>query len=135
MSASASPRRAAPAKAPKPAKPPKSATTPKAAKAPKRPAVVDAIDNARVIELRSHPRSFAYIAEELGLGNAHAAFDAFLSALGTKTASEQRTLRTEENGRLDDLEKRTRKRSEPEQLERKLEAIKVLRKRLMASTA
>jgi hypothetical protein len=92
------------------------------------------IDGARVIELRSEPRSFASIADELGLGDARAAFDAFLSALGTRSASEQRTLRTEENGRLDDLEKRTRRRSTPEQLERKLEAISVLRKRLMAST-
>lgn len=135
MSASASPRRAATANASTTAKAPNTAKAPKTVKTPKRRAEANVVDGARVIELRSHPRSFAFIADELGLGNAHAAFDAFLSALGTKSAAEQRTLRTEENGRLDDLEKRTRKRSAPEQLERKLEAIKVLRKRLMASTA
>lgn len=116
-------RRAAPAKAPK-------------GRAAAKPTMVaDEVDGARVIELRSHPRSFAYIANELGLGNAHAAFDAFLSALGTRPAAEQRTLRKQESGRLDDLEKRTRKRSEPAQLERKLEAIAVLRQRLMATPA
>ena len=117
MSASPSPRRTA------------------ASKAPKRRAGAETAVSARVIELRSHPRSFAYIANELGLGNARAAFDAFLSALDTKSASEQRTLRTQESGRLDDLEKRTRRRSTPEQLDRKLEAIAALRQRLMASTA
>jgi len=124
---SASPsRRSTPSKAPK-------ATKPRVVA--KQTAAVDAIDSARVIELRSEPRSFAFIANELGLGDAHAAFDAFLSALGTKSASEQKTLRTEESSRLDDLEKRTRRRSEPAQLERKLKAIAVLRQRLMAAPA
>jgi len=124
---SASPsRRSTPSKAPK-------ATKPRVVA--KQPPTIDAIDSARVIELRSEPRSFAFIANELGLGDAHAAFDAFLSALGTKSASEQKTLRTEESSRLDDLEKRTRRRSEPAQLERKLKAIAVLRQRLMAAPA
>jgi len=124
---SASPsRRSTPSKSPK-------ATKPRVVA--KQTAAVDAIDSARVIELRSEPRSFAFIANELGLGDAHAAFDAFLSALGTKSASEQKTLRTEESSRLDDLEKRTRRRSEPAQLERKLKAIAVLRQRLMAAPA
>jgi hypothetical protein len=48
---------------------------------------------------------------------------------------EQRSLRTEESGRLDDLEKRTRKRSTPEQLDRKLAAIAQLRERLMAASS
>lgn len=125
MSASPS-RRSTPSKSPK-------ATKPRVVA--KQTAAVDAIDSARVIELRSEPRSFAFIANELGLGDAHAAFDAFLSALGTKSASEQKTLRTEESSRLDDLEKRTRRRSEPAQLERKLKAIAVLRQRLMAAPA
>ncbi|MEY2460851.1 MAG: hypothetical protein QOG30_2681 [Acidimicrobiaceae bacterium] len=88
--------------------------------------------SARVIELRSHPRSFAYIANELELGHARDAFDAFLLALKSRSAVEQRSLRTEESGRLDDLEKRTRKRSTPEQLDKKLAAIALLRERLMA---
>jgi len=126
---SASPsRRSTPSKATRASKPRVVAKQPVAV-------AVDAIDSARLIELRSEPRSFAFIANELGLGDARAAFDAFLSALGTKSASEQKTLRTEESSRLDDLEKRTRRRSEPAQLERKLKAIAVLRQRLMAAPA
>jgi len=90
---------------------------------------------ARVIELRSHPRSFAYIANELGLGHARDAFEAFVQALRSRPAAEQRTLRTEESSRLDDLEKRTRKRSAPEQLDQKLAAIAQLRQRLKATGA
>ena len=90
---------------------------------------------ARVIELRSHPRSYSYIANELDLGHARDAFAAFLQALRSRPAREQRALRTEESGRLDDLEKRTRKRSSPEQLDKKLAAIAQLRKRLMNSEA
>jgi hypothetical protein len=92
----------------------------------------DTAVSERVIELRSHPRSFAYIANELKLGHARDAFAAFLLALQSRPAVEQRSLRTEESGRLDDLEKRTRRRSAPEQLERKLAAIAELRERLMA---
>ncbi|MEY2403377.1 MAG: hypothetical protein QOD38_928, partial [Acidimicrobiaceae bacterium] len=33
-------------------------------------------NSARLIELRSHPFSFAYIANELGMGTARDAFDA-----------------------------------------------------------
>jgi hypothetical protein len=91
--------------------------------------------SARVIELRSHPRSFAYIANELELGHARDAFAAFLLALQSRSVIEQRSLRTEESSRLDDLEKRTRKRSAPEELERKLAAIAVLRERLMAASS
>lgn len=104
-------------------------------KSPARRKGADATVSARVIELRSYPRSFAYIANELDLGHARDAFAAFLSALQTRPAAEQRNLRTEESGRLDDLEKRTRKRSTPEQLDRKLAAIALLRERLMATTA
>lgn len=95
----------------------------------------DDVVSAKVIELRSHPRSFAYIANELDLGHARDAFEAFLLALRSRPAGEQRSLRTAESGRLDDLEKRTRKRSSPEQLDRKLAAITQLRKRLMAREA
>jgi hypothetical protein len=102
---------------------------------PARRARADATVSARVIELRSYPRSFAYIANELGLGHARDAFDAFLLALRSRPAVEQRSLRTEESGRLDDLEKRTRKRSAPELLDKKLAAIAALRERLMATTA
>jgi len=100
----------------------------------RRKSVDDAVSE-RVIELRSQPRSFAYIANELDLGHARDAFDAFLLALQSRPAVEQRSLRTEESGRLDDLEKRTRKRSTPEQLDRKLAAIALLRERLMATSS
>jgi hypothetical protein len=113
-------------------------STPKKAipkKAPARKKAADTAVSARVIELRSHPRSFAYIANELDLGHARDAFNAFLLALQSRPAVEQRSLRTEESGRLDDLEKRTRKRSSPEQLDQKLAAIALLRERLMAATA
>jgi nucleoside-diphosphate-sugar epimerase len=99
----------------------------------KRPTATKA--DARVIELRSHPFSFAYIANELGLAHARDAFDAFLLALQARPAAERRNLGKEENSRLDELEKRTRKRSEPEQLDKKLAAIATLRKRLTAATA
>jgi hypothetical protein len=99
---------------------------------PARKKAVDTAVSERVIELRSHPRSFAYIANELGLGHARDAFTAFLLALQSRPAVEQRSLRSEESGRLDDLEKRTRRRSAPEHLDRKLAAIALLRKRLMA---
>ena len=113
-------------------------STPK--KAPKKvPAVArkgaDDTVSAKVIELRSHPRSFAYIANELELGHARDAFEAFLLALQKRPALEQRSLRTEESGRLDDLEKRTRKRSSPDQLDQKLRAIAQLRERLMATSS
>jgi hypothetical protein len=88
--------------------------------------------SARVIELRSYPRSFAYIAKELDLGHARDAFEAFLRAMRTRPAREQRSLRSEESQRLDDLETRTRQRSPAEQLDRKLAAIAKLRERLMA---
>jgi hypothetical protein len=91
--------------------------------------------NARVIELRSHPFSFAYIANELGLNHARDAFDAFLLALKARPAAERRNLRTQENSRLDDLEKRTRKRSTPEQLDKKLAAIALLRERLKVASS
>lgn len=91
--------------------------------------------NSRVIELRSHPFSFAYIANELELGHARDAFDAFLLALQARPAAERRSLRTEESSRLDDLEKRTRKRSTPEQLDKKLAAIALLRERLIAASS
>ena len=90
---------------------------------------------ARVIELRSHPRSYAYIASELGMAHSRDAFAAFLQAVQSRPAREQRTLRTAESSRLDDLEKRTRKRSTPEQLDQKLAAIAQLRTRLMAGQA
>src|SRR4051794_12560332 len=101
MTSSSAPRRSTPKKAPKKA--------PAAA----RKGADDAV-SARVIELRSFPRSFAYIATELDLGHARDAFEAFLLALQSRPVTERRSLRTEENGRLDDLEKRTRKRSSPD---------------------
>jgi hypothetical protein len=53
----------------------------------------------------------------------------------TRPKSEQASLRTEENGRLDDLERRTRRHCSPDQLDRKLAAIARLRQRLMAGAA
>jgi hypothetical protein len=91
--------------------------------------------DARVIELRSYPRSFAYIAKELGLEHSRDAFQAFVVAVTTRPKSEQASLRTQENGRLDDLERRTRRRCSPDDLERKLAAIARLRERLMAGAA
>ena len=127
MTTSSAPRRSTPKKAPAPTKVPK--------KVPARRKGVDDAVSARVIELRSHPRSFAYIANELELGHARDAFEAFVLALRSRPPVEQRNLRTEESNRLDDLEKRTRKRSSPEQLDQKLAAIAQLRERLMAREA
>jgi hypothetical protein len=92
---------------------------------------MDDATNARLIEMRSQPRSFADIAKELELGHARDAFDAFLLALGSAAPAERKRIRTEESARLDDLERRTRRRSTPEQLDRKLASIAALRGRLM----
>jgi hypothetical protein len=121
MTSASAPRRASTKKAPK--------------KVPVRRTTADDTMNARVIELRSHPRSFAYIANELELGHARNAFDVFLTALQSRSVMEQQSLRAEESGRLDDLEKRTRKRSAPAELDRKLAAIALLRERLMAASS
>ncbi|MEY2435030.1 MAG: hypothetical protein QOC92_4755 [Acidimicrobiaceae bacterium] len=117
MTASPKSRRSAPAKSAGPRK------------------VAEVTVDARVIELRSYPRSFAYIAKELGLEHSRDAFAAFVTAVTTRPKSEQVSLRTEENGRLDDLERRTRRLCEPDQLDRKLAAIARLRERLMAGAA
>jgi hypothetical protein len=84
----------------------------------------------RVIALRSEDHSFGSIARELGLGKAKDAFAAFADALATKPAAEQAQLRADENSRLDVLDRRTRKRFESEELDRKLAAISALRQRI-----
>ena len=92
----------------------------------------DADEQALV--LRSQSKSFAKIAESLGLGRADEANEAFNRALRRRPLEEQATIRAAENARLDRLqravtadEKRTR-----EDIDRRLRAVERLRTRLMS---
>jgi hypothetical protein len=107
---------------------PAKATPAKATPATSTPSVGD-----RVVELRRENQSYASIAKELNLGRAGDAFTAFVDAVATKPKSEQLKLRAEEADRLDVLERRTRRRAEPEELDRKLASILRFRQRLAGS--
>ena len=87
----------------------------------------------RVIELRSGGQSFAAIAKSIGVERSLEAFTLFVSAVATRSPKEQERLRAEENGRLDSLEKRTKRHPDEAARERKLASIRKLRQRLTAS--
>jgi hypothetical protein len=97
------------------------------------PQPVDADASARILELRGAGHSFAGIAADVGLPRAIDAFDAFVRALRGMSAAERKALKKAEGGRLDVLERRTRARSTPEKLDKKLAAIANLRKQLAAA--
>jgi len=87
----------------------------------------------QVITLRSDGQSFAAIAKAVGLQKSRDAFGVFVDAVKRRPTSERKRLRAEENGRLDTLERRTRRDSDAGDLDRKLAAIVQLRERLAAS--
>ena len=87
----------------------------------------------RVIALRSEGKSFAAIAKAVGVTRSLDAFTLFVSAVADKSPSEQKRLRAEENGRLDSLEKRTKRHPDETERARKLASIRKLRQRLAAS--
>ena len=106
-------------------------TTARAAK-PRATAEQRAIGD-KVITLRSDGKSFSAIAKAVGLQRSRDAFAVFVDAVALRPSSERTRLRAEENGRLDTLERRTRRDTEATDLERKLAAIVQLRERLAAS--
>ena len=92
-----------------------------------------ATDGDRVIELRSEGRSFASIAETLGLQRSLDAFGLFIDAVAQRSPAEQTRLRAEENKRLDTLEQRVQRNADAAVRDRKIASIAKLRKRLAAS--
>ena len=87
-----------------------------------------------VLELRRTGRSFAFIARTLNLGKARDANAAFLRAIDQSPASERKQLRTEELGRLQQLEDTIRAdaRLAPFDRDKQLDTLKFLRKQLKA---
>ena len=84
------------------------------------------------LELRRTGRSFAFIARTLSLGRARDANAAFLRALENSPASERKQLRTEELGRLKQLEETIKSNATlaPFDRDRQLQVVKQLRTRL-----
>ena len=103
----------------------------KPATAPKRPTKEQSVED-RVIALRSDGESFAAIAKTVGVARGLDAFALFVDAVSRRSPSEQTKLRAEENGRLDNLERRTRRRTDDAERDRKLASIRKLRERLAA---
>jgi len=102
------------------------------APASKRPAAAQLVGD-QVIALRSDGKSFAAIAKTIGVNRSLEAFTLFVEAVAARPASEQTKLREEENGRLDTLERRTKRHPDEAERARKLAAIRKLRQRLAAS--
>lgn len=87
----------------------------------------------RVIELRSDGKSFAAIAKSVGVDRSLEAFGLYVDAVSRRPPADQKKLRAEENGRLDALERRTRKQADDAARDRKLAKIERLRQRLTPS--
>ncbi len=77
----------------------------------------------RVIALRVDGKSFKAIAADLDLGKSKDAFGVFVEAVGRRPKAEQVQLRAGEGKRLDALERWTRRKSEPEEMDRKLAIV------------
>jgi len=86
------------------------------------------------LALRDEGRSFAGIAQILGLDNAHAANAAFNRALRCQSKSQQEWLRSREMTRLDAVASRVREREDlsMEEIIRRLRGVKQQRKTLFA---
>jgi hypothetical protein len=86
----------------------------------------------QVLTMREANGSYSSIARRLSLRRATDAHRAFIRALGTRSSEDQRTLVANEQARLDTLEQRIRARdvADPEQLERRLQAVARLRSAL-----
>jgi len=82
-----------------------------------------------VVALREKGRSYASVANALGIKRALEAHAAFMRALRARTGEEKALIIVRVSGRLDHLETRIRERdaSEPEKLERRLIALEKLR--------
>lgn len=87
----------------------------------------------RVIALRVDGKSFKAIAADLDLGKSTDAFGVFVEAVGRRPKAEQVQLRADEGKRLDALERWTRRKSEPDAMDRKLAIVASLRAQLAAT--
>jgi DNA-binding transcriptional MerR regulator len=93
----------------------------------------DEVDrDEQTLTLRDEGRSFAGIAEMLGLESAHAANAAFNRALRCRSRSQQEWLRSREMRRLDAVASRVRERDDlsVEEIVRRLRGVKQQRKTL-----
>ena len=80
--------------------------------------------------LRSEGKSFADIAKSVKVGRSLDAFALFVDAVALRPAVERSKLRSEENARLDVLERRLRRIDDAAQRDRKLASLVKLRKQL-----
>ena len=87
----------------------------------------------RVIALRVDGKSFKAIAADLDLGRSKDAFAVFVEAVRRRPKAEQAQLRAGEGKRLDALERWTRRKSEPDEMDRKLAIVNSLRATLAAT--
>ena len=72
-------------------------------------------------------------AADLDLGKSTDAFGVFVEAVGRRPKAEQVQLRADEGRRLDALERWTRRKSEPDAMDRKLAIVASLRAQLAAT--
>jgi len=88
----------------------------------------------KALRLRAGGRSFVAVAKALGYGRTHQANDAFNRALRRKSAGEQESLRRQELARLNILAEdvRASKQLGPDDVVRRLRAVKRLRAMLLA---
>ena len=88
----------------------------------------------QALALRTQSRSFAKIAESLGLSRADDANEAFNRALRRRPLDEQATIRVAENARLDHLQRAVTadENRTQEDIDRRLRAVERLRTRLMS---
>jgi hypothetical protein len=98
-----------------------------------RPSPEHTLVGDRVIELRSEGKSFASIAESVGLARGLDAFGAFVAAVETRPPAEQTRLRAEENQRLDTLERRMQQHPDAADRDRRVASVHKLRRRLSPS--
>jgi hypothetical protein len=84
----------------------------------------------RVIGLRSNGKSFAQIAETVGVKRSVDAFGLFVDAVAARPKADRSKLRAEENARLDTLESRMQRITDVDQRDRKLASVGRLRQRL-----
>jgi hypothetical protein len=91
--------------------------------------------DAESLALREEGRSFAGIAQILGLENAHVANEAFNRAIRCRPKSQQEWLRSREMTRLDAVASRVRERDDlsVEEVIRRLRGVKQQRKTLFVA--
>jgi hypothetical protein len=84
----------------------------------------------RVLALRSEGNSFGNIAKSVSVKRSVDAFGLFVDAVGRRPMAEQSKLRSQENARLDRLERRLRRIGDADERDRKLDLLGKLRQQL-----